>query len=108
SGEVEIEVRAAGGVSADQLADALYAFTDCEVTVASRIIVIKENRPVELTVSEVLRENTARLVATLQRELELKEKKLEQELHFKTLIRLFVENRIYKKIEQARTNEAVA
>ena len=108
SGEVEIEVRAAGGVSADQLADALYAFTDCEVTVASRIIVIKENRPVELTVSEVLRENTARLVATLQRGLELKEKKLEQELHFKTLIRLFVENRIYKKIEQARTNEAVA
>jgi topoisomerase-4 subunit A len=108
SGEVEIEVRAAGGVSADQLADALYAFTDCEVTVASRIIVIKENRPVELTVSEVLRDNTARQVATLQRELELKEKKLEQELHFKTLIRLFVENRIYKKIEQARTNEAVA
>ena len=108
SGEVEIEVRAAGGVSADQLADALYAFTDCEVTVASRIIVIKENRPVELTVSEVLRENTARLVATLQRELELKEQKLEQELHFKTLIRLYVENRIYKKIEQARTNEAVA
>jgi topoisomerase IV subunit A len=107
SEDVEIEVRAGGGVSAEQLADALYAFTDCEVTVASRIIVIKDNRPVEMTVSEVLRENTAQLVATLKRELELKEKQLEQDLHFKTLVRLFVENRIYKRIEQARTNEAV-
>jgi topoisomerase-4 subunit A len=107
SEEVEIEVRAPGGVSAAQLVDALYAFTDCEVTVASRIIVIKDNRPVELTVSEVLRQNTAQLVATLKRELELKEKQLEQELHFKTLVRLFVENRIYKRIEQARSNEAV-
>ncbi|MGA2174791.1 MAG: DNA topoisomerase IV subunit A [Verrucomicrobiota bacterium] len=107
SEKVEIEVRAPAGVSADQLADALYAFTDCEVTIASRIVVIKDNRPVELTVSEVLRENTAHLVATLQRELELKEKKLEQELHFKNLVRLFVENRIYKQIEQARSNEAV-
>ena len=93
--------------SAEQLVDALYAFTDCEVTIASRIVVIKDNRPVEMTVSEVLRENTAQLVATLKRELELKEKQLEQELHFKTLVRLFVEKRIYKKIEQARTNEAV-
>jgi topoisomerase-4 subunit A len=107
SEEVEIEVRAPAGVDATQLVDALYAFTDCEVTVASRIIVIKDHRPVELTVSEVLRENTAQLVATLKRELELKEKNLEQELHSKTLVRLFVENRIYKRIEQARTNEAV-
>ncbi len=107
SEEVEIEVRAPGGVSAEQMADALYAFTDCEVTLASRIVVIKDNRPVELTVSEVLRENTAQLVATLKRELELKEKQLQQELHYKTLVRIFIEQRIYKKIEQARTNEAV-
>ncbi len=107
AGEPEIEVRAAGGVSAEQLADALYAFTDCEVTIASRIVVIRDNRPVEMTVSEVLRHNTDQLVATLKRELELKERKLEQELHFKTLVRLFVEKRIYKGIEQARTNEAV-
>jgi len=107
SEEVEIEVRAPGGVSAEQLADALYAFTDCEVTIASRIVVIKDSRPVEMTVSEVLRENTAQLVATLKRELELKEKKLRQELHYKNLVRIFIEQRIYKKIEQARTNEAV-
>src|SRR5580704_2166819 len=105
--EAEIEVRAPSGVSATQLVDALYAFTDCEVTIASRIIVIKDNRPVEMTVSEVLRDNTTQLVATLKRELELKEKQLEQDLHYKTLVRLFVEKRIYKGIEQARTNEAV-
>jgi topoisomerase IV subunit A len=107
AGEPEIEVRAPSGVSAEQLVDALYAFTDCEVTVASRIVVIRDNRPVEMTVSEVLRHNTEQLVATLKRELELKEKKLEQEMHFKTLVRLFVEKRIYKGIELARTNEAV-
>jgi len=108
AGEPEIEVRAPSGVSAQQLVDALYAFTDCEVTIASRLVVIRDNRPVELTVSEVLRQNTEQLAATLKRELELKEQKLEQELHFKTLIRLFVEKRIYKGIEQARTNDAVA
>jgi topoisomerase-4 subunit A len=108
SGEVEIEVRAPGGVSAEQLVDALYAFTDCEVTIASRLVVIRDNRPVEMTVSEALRHSAEQLVATLKRELELKEKKLEQDLHFKTLVRLFVEKRIYKGIEQARTNEAVA
>ncbi len=107
SEEAEIEIKAPGGVSAEQLVDALYAFTDCEVTIASRIIVIKNNRPVELTVSEVLKENTAQLVDTLKRELQLKEKKLQDELHFRTLERIFIEERIYKKIEQCKTNEAV-
>ena len=107
SEEVEIEVRAHTGVSSDQLVDALYAFTDCEVTIASRIVVIKNNRPVELTVSEVLRENTDQIVQILKRELELRESKLQDELHFRTLERIFIEERIYKKIEQCKTNEAV-
>ncbi len=105
--EVEIEIKAPQGVSAEKLVDALYAFTDCETSISSRIIVIKDNRPVELTVSEVLRENTAKLLEDLRKELEFKLGKLEHELHFKTLVRIFVENRIYKKIEQAKTNEAV-
>jgi topoisomerase-4 subunit A len=107
SEEVEIEVKAPSGVSAEQLADALYAFTDCEVSIASRIVVIRNNRPVEMTVSDVLRENTAQLVETLKRELELKESKLQDELHFRTLERIFIEERIYKRIEQCKTNEAV-
>ncbi len=105
--EVEIEIKAPAGVSADQLVDALYAFTDCEITIASRIVVIKNNRPVEMTVSEVLEENTRQLVETLKRELELREGKLQDELHFRTLERIFIEERIYKRIEQCKTNEAV-
>jgi topoisomerase-4 subunit A len=107
SEEVEIEVKAPSGVSAEQLADALYAFTDCEVSITSRIVVIRNNRPVEMTVSDVLRENTAQLVETLKRELELKETQLQDELHFRTLERIFIEERIYKKIEQCKTNESV-
>jgi len=107
SEEAEIEIKAPAGVSAEQLVDALYAFTDCEVTIASRIIVIRTNRPVELTASEVLKENTSQLVDTLKRELQLKEKKLQDELHFRTLERIFIEERIYKRIEQCKTNEAV-
>ncbi len=107
SEEVEIEIKAPSGVSADQLVDALYAFTDCETSIASRITVIRDNRPVEMTVSEVLKENTAQLVETLKRELELKIRKLEDELHFRTLERIFIEERIYKLIEKCKTNEAV-
>jgi topoisomerase-4 subunit A len=93
--------------SAQQLIDALYAFTACEVSITSRITVIHNNRPVELTVSEVLHANTEQLVELMKRELELREKKLLEELHARTLERIFIEERIYKKIEQCKTNEAV-
>ena len=104
---VEIEVKCPAGVDAEKLVDALYAFTDCEVSITSRIVVIKDNRPVELTVSEILRENTDQLVAILKRELELREKNLLDELHYRTLERIFIEERIYKLIEKCKTNEAV-
>ncbi len=107
SENVEIEIKCPAGVDAEKMVDALYAFTDCEVTIASRIVVIKDNRPVELTVSEVLHENTAQLVAILKRELELREKQLLDELHYRTLERIFIEERIYKTIEKCKTNEAV-
>ena len=107
SESVEIEIKAPAGVSAQQLTDALFAFTSCEVTINSRITVIREQRPVELTVSEVLRENTDQLVRLLQQELELKQQQLENELHFRTLERIFIEERIYKLIEKCKTNEAV-
>jgi topoisomerase-4 subunit A len=107
SEDVEIEIKCPTGVDAEKLVDALYAFTDCEVSISSRIIVIKDNRPVELTVSEVLRENTDQLVRILRRELELREKNLLDELHYRTLERIFIEERIYKAIEKCKTNEAV-
>ena len=107
SENVEIEIKCPQGVDAEKLVDALYAFTDCEVSISSRIIVIKENRPVELTVTEVLQQNTAQLVELLKRELELKQKQLEDELHYRTLERIFIEERIYKLIEKCKTGEAV-
>lgn len=107
SEDVEIEIKAPNGVSAQQLTDALFAFTDCEVTINSRITVIRQQRPVELTVSEVLRENTDQLVRLLQQELELKQRQLQDELHFRTLERIFIEERIYKAIEKCKTNDAV-
>lgn len=107
SENVEIEIKCPAGVDQDQLMDALYAFTDCEVTISSRIVVIQDNRPVELTVSEVLRANTEQLVALLKRELELREQKLQDELHYRTLERIFIEERIYKLIEKCKTAEAV-
>lgn len=107
SEDVEIEIKCPNGVDPEKLIDGLYAFTGCETTISSRIVVIKDNRPVELTVSEVLRENTDQLVAILKRELELREKNLLDELHYRTLERIFIEERIYKKIEQCKTNEAV-
>ncbi len=58
SENIEIEIQCPAGVEAEKMVDALYAFTNCEVSIASRIVVIKDNRPVELTVSEVLQENT--------------------------------------------------
>ncbi|NOS69928.1 MAG: DNA topoisomerase IV subunit A [Verrucomicrobia bacterium] len=107
SENVEIEIKCPAGVDAEKLVDALYAFTACEVSIASRIVVIKDNRPVELTVSEILRENTDQLVAILKRELELRQQKLQDELHYRTLERIFIEERIYKAIEKCKTNEAV-
>jgi len=107
SENVEIEIKCPPGVDAEKMVDALYAFTDCETTITSRIVVIKDNRPLELTVSEVLEENTRQLVALLKRELELREKNLLDELHYRTLERIFIEERIYKLIEKCKTNEAV-
>jgi len=107
SENVEIEIKCPADVDAEKLVDALYAFTDCETTIASRIVVIKDRRPVELTVSEILRENTEKLVDTLKRELQLKEQKLQDELHYRTLERIFIEERIYKQIEKCKTSEAV-
>lgn len=107
SEKVEIEIKLPPGVKADQLVDALYAFTACESTLSSRIIVIRDRRPVEMTVSEVLEQNTRDLLDVLKRELELRERKLLEELLFKSLVQIFIEKKVYKRIEICRTNEAI-
>ncbi len=107
SEKIEIEIKLPPGVKAEKTIPALYAFTDCETSISSRIVVIRDNRPVEMSVTQILRFNTMMLKEFLKRELEIAEHKLNEELHFKTLVQIFVENRIYKMIEECRTNDAV-
>jgi topoisomerase-4 subunit A len=104
---VEIELTLSPGASQEKAMQALYAFTKCETSISSRLICLRENRPVEMTVDEVLRENVKQLLIILERELELKKAKLLDDFHNKTLVQIFVENRIYKLIEQCKTYEAV-
>ena len=105
--KVEIVVALQQDEDAENAKQALYAFTQCEVPISSNIVVIKDRRPVEMDVKEILEHTTKQLVELLKRELELEKKQLLDSLHWKTLVQIFVENRIYKLIEQCTTNEAV-
>jgi topoisomerase-4 subunit A len=104
--KVEIAVTLAPGASAEKTIQALYAFTGCEVQVPSRIVVIKDRRPVEMTVEEILRANTEQMLVILKKELELERKRLIEELHARTLVQIFVEHKLYKKIEDSESLEA--
>ena len=105
--KVEIELTLTQGSDQQKAIEALYAFTKCETSITSRLICLRENRPVEMNVDEVLRENTRQLLDILERELVLKKGKLLDEFHNKTLVQIFIENRIYKAIESCKTYEAV-
>ncbi len=100
---VEIQVVLKPGQDPEKAIQALYAFSACEVQLSSRIVVIHKNRPLELDVEKVLRHNTRQLVRTLRRELEAERRNLLDQVHHKTLIQIFVENRIYKRIEECKT-----
>jgi topoisomerase-4 subunit A len=104
---VEIELVLSQGAKITQVEKALYAFTNCEVSASSRIVVIRDNRPVEMNVDEILHLNTDQMVRVLEGELNLRRDKLLDLFHTKTLVQIFVENRIYKQIEQCKTAETV-
>ncbi|MEM9399869.1 MAG: DNA topoisomerase IV subunit A [Verrucomicrobiota bacterium] len=105
--KVEILITLTQGENQDRTIDALYHFTQCEVPISCNLVVIQGEKPVQMTVDEVLQANTDQLVKILKAELELKERELENELHHKSLVQIFIENRIYKKIETCTTYEAV-
>lgn len=104
---VEIEVRLARGVHTRDTVDALYAFTECEQALNVNMLVIKDNKPVTMTVSQVIKHNADRLVEILKAELKLEEKQLRDKLHAKTLEQIFIENRVYKKIEDKASAQGV-
>ncbi|MET2985038.1 DNA gyrase/topoisomerase IV subunit A [Aureibaculum conchae] len=105
--EVEILVHLPNGVSPDKTIDALYAFTNCEVSISPLCCVIEENKPIFIGVSEMLRKSTDHTVALLKQELEIQLKELEEQWHFASLERIFIENRIYRDIEEEETWEGV-
>jgi topoisomerase-4 subunit A len=105
--EVEILVHLPSGLSPDKTIDALYAFTNCEVSISPLGCVIEENKPFFVGVTEMLRRSTDNTVELLKQELEIKLGELEEQWHFASLERIFIENRIYRDIEEEETWEGV-
>lgn len=99
SDKVEIEIKLPRGQYAPDLLNALYAYTDCEVTLTSQIVVIRDNMPWEATVEEILMLHTQKLQEYLRRELEIERDRLKEKIFDKSLEQIFIENRLYKLIE---------
>lgn len=104
---VEIEIIPSRGMDPDKLMTALYAYTECEFTIATNILVICENKPVIMTVDQILLRNTEKLLTYLSQELQIKLQRLADKHLARTLERIFVEERLYKAIEQCKTRDAV-
>ncbi len=107
SDQVRIELELATGVSQEKAITTLYAFTTCEKSLSSRPIVLESGRPKLMRVSEILEHNVARLTELTKRELEIRLGELDDLFHARTLDRIFIEERIYKRIENEKTYEGV-
>lgn len=105
--DVEIQIQLAPGVSPDVTIDALYAFTDCEVSISPNACVIIDEKPVFLTVNKILKYNTTQTKELLRKELEIRKGELLEKLLFSSLEKIFIENRIYRDIEECTTWDAV-
>ena len=105
--EVEILIHLPSGISPDKTIDALYAFTACESSIAPLGCIITDNKPEFIGVSEMLRRSVDHTVALLKHELEIQLAALEEQWHFASLERIFIENRIYRDIEEETTWEGV-
>ena len=105
--DVEIQIQLVPGVSPDVTIDALYAFTDCEVSISPNACVIIEDKPIFLTVNEILKYNTKQTKELLRKELEIRKGELLEKLLFSSLEKIFIENRIYRDIEECTTWDAV-
>ncbi|MDD2240712.1 MAG: DNA topoisomerase IV subunit A [Kiritimatiellae bacterium] len=103
AGQVEIEVALPNDTDIPKAIQALYAFTQCEISSSLRPIVIRDQRPVEMSVHDMLRHNTRRLLQLLRKELQIERKKIDEALQTASLVRLFIVHRIYKRIEECNT-----
>lgn len=107
SENVEILVHLPQGAETDQVIRQLYVFSDCEVSISPAACVIDQDKPRFLGVSEILRRSVDRTVELLKRELEIRLGELEQQWHWDSLERIFIEERIYRRIEKSKTWESV-
>lgn len=105
--QVEILIHLPTGISPDKTIDALYAFTNCETSISPLGCIIENNSPLFIGVSEMLCRSTERTVQLLKSELEIQLDELEEQWHFASLERIFIENRIYRDIEEEETWEGV-
>ncbi len=105
--EVEILIHLPSGLSPDKTIDALYAFTNCESSISPLGCVIEDNKPLFVGVTEMLRRSTDNTVQLLKSELEIRLREFEEQWHFASLERIFIENRIYRDIEEEETWEGV-
>ena len=105
--DVEIQIHLQPGQSPEIALDALYAFTDCEISISPNSCVIVEEKPQFLPVGEILRYNTEQTVQLLKQELEIKKAELMEKILFSSLEKIFIENRIYRDIEEAESWEEV-
>ncbi len=105
--DVEILIHIPSGISPDKTIDALYAFTNCENSISPLGCVIEDNKPLFIGVTEMLRRSTDRTVALLKSELEIQLHELEEQWHYASLERIFIENRIYRDIEEEETWDGV-
>lgn len=105
--DVEIQIQLAPNISPDVTIDALYAFTDCEVSISPNCCVILDDKPQFLSVLDILRYNTQQTRELLGRELEIRKSELLEKILFSSLEKIFIENRIYRDIEECETWEAV-
>ena len=105
--EVEILVHLPSGISPDKTIDALYAFTSCESSISPLSCIIEDNKPIFIGIQEMLRRSTDHTVDMLKSELEIQLSELEEQWHFASLERIFIENRIYRDIEEEETWEGV-
>lgn len=105
--KVEIEIKLPRGHYAEDLIEALYAYTECEVTLHSQLLVIKDQYPWEPTVDEILQHHVGLLQGYLKRELEIERDRLQERIFDKSLERIFIENRLYKEIENLNSYEKI-
>ena len=107
AGKVEIEIKLPRGQYSGDLIEKLYAFTDCEMSISTSCIVIRDNYPWETNIDDILKYNTMRLKEYLKKELELERNSLLQKIFEKSLEQIFIENRLYKTIEEVKKYDQI-